>query len=164
MDSYLVPRSARLFPTQKSRSFHIERNTIYTSDKFNTYNDWFYFIHIDPYLRWVHAFGMVVGVIFFSISFYNFWILGLNSFPITLCLIGTFFFYFLPLLSHYYYDGGGAKSSPDSYLSTFIPVIHINLLTLTGRYDRWLRKFIIKYPFTVEAWELVERAKKLKIP
>ncbi len=70
---------------------------------------------------------------------------------------GMFFFYFLPLISHFIYDGGTAKSTPDKFHSTLIPVIHINLLTLTGRYDNWLRNYIQKYPFTVEAWELEER-------
>jgi hypothetical protein len=30
-------------------------------------------------------------------------------------------------------------------------------MTLTGKFDPWLREFIKKYPFTVEAWKLEEK-------
>lgn len=157
MKKVLIPRSARLIPSRESLRFHRERNATYTFDKFETYNDWFYFIHIDPFLRWIHAVGMMIGIFFYSISLLGFWVYGWSTAPILHFFAGAFFFYFLPVISHYIYDGGTAKSTPDKYHSTFLPVVHINLMTLTGTYDRWLRKFVEKYPFTREAWELEER-------
>lgn len=153
----LVPKSARLIPTAETRAFHRKRNATYTVDRFETYNDWFYFIHVDPYTRWVHAIGMMIGSSLYILSAYHAWIFGFTMSLIVQIFSGMFFFFFLPLLSHYFYDGGDAKSESKTLHSTFIPVIHINLMTLTGTYDRWLRKFIEKYPFTVEAWELEER-------
>lgn len=135
----------------------MKRNEQFTPDKFQTYNDWFYFIHVDPFLRWVHAIGMMIGCILYYFSAYQLWLTGFGLSVVVKFLIGVFFFYFLPLISHYIYDGGSAKSTPDKFHSTLIPVIHINLLTLTGTYDKWLRKFIVKYPFTVEAWQLEEK-------
>jgi len=158
----LVPKSARLIPTAETRAFHRKRNATYTVDKFESYNDWFYFLHIDPYIRWIHAIGMMIGFFFYLVAAYTIWILGFNSGAVIQILFGAFFFYFLPLISHYYYDGGGAKSTPDRFHSTLIPVIHINLMTLTGSYDKWLRKFIEKYPFTSDAWDLEERTLKEK--
>lgn len=157
MKTNLIPKSARILPTKESRQFHRFRNDIYTVEKFQSYNDWFYFIHVDPFIRWVHAIGMVIGLILYFIAGYKFWILGFNLEVAVIFFCGIFFFYFLPLISHFIYDGGTAKSSPDKFHSTLIPVIHINILTLSGRYDLWLRSFIAKYPFTVEAWELEER-------
>lgn len=157
MTMFLVPKSARLIPTAQSRKFHQERNDKFTPDKFKQYNDWFYFIHVDPFLRWVHAVGMTIGLILYFFSAYEFWIFGMTLGVVTKFLIGAFFFYFLPLISHYIYEGGGDKPTPDKFLTTLIPVIHINLLTLTGQYDKWLRVFIVKYPFTIEAWQLEER-------
>jgi hypothetical protein len=162
MKMYLIPKSARLIPTDETRKFHLARNAKYTMDKFNSYNDWFYFIHMDPFLRWIHAIGMVIGLILYFFSAYQSWILGFSLNVVFTFFSGMFFFYFLPLMSHYIYDGGTAKSTPDKFLSTLIPVIHINLLTLTGRYDKWLRNFILKYPFTYEAWDLEERQKENK--
>lgn len=159
MNNSLSPKWARPIPNKESRKFHQERNDRYTPDKFEHYNDWFYFIHVDPFTRWIHAIGMVIGFIFYFISGYELWIFGLNAGVVIKFLVGVFFFYFLPLISHYIYDGGSAKSTPDKFHSTLIPVIHINLLTLTGQYDKWLRKFMIKYPFTREAWQLEEKAK-----
>lgn len=155
--SILQSKFTRLIPSQESRAFHTNRNLNFTVDKFQTYNDWFYFIHVDAIIRWIHAIGMVLGFILYYFSAYEWWIAGFSTSVVIKFLIGVFFFYFLPLISHYIYDGGSAKSTPDRFHSTLIPVIHINLLTLTGRYDKWLRKFIQKYPFTVEAWKLEEK-------
>jgi hypothetical protein len=157
MKAKLISRFSRLLPTAETKSFHLKRNAEYTPDKFLSYNDWFYFIHVDPYLRWVHASGMMIGILFYIVAAYNVWIFGLRLSAGFQVMTGVFFFYFLPLISHYFYDGGSAKSTPDKFHSTLIPVIHINLLTLTGTYDQWLRKFIQKYPFTVEAWQLEEK-------
>lgn len=156
MKTYLIPRSARLIPNRETRSLHQSRNEMYKPDKFDSYNDWFYFIHVDPYIRWIHAIGMMIGVFLFIVSAYEFFLFGFKWTAVIEFLIGVLFFYFLPLISHYIYDGGSAKSTPDRFHSTLIPVIHINLMTLTGTYDRWLRKFIQKYPFTYEAWDLRE--------
>lgn len=160
MKTILWPKYSTFIPTRQSRSFHIRRNSIYTPDKFETYNDWFYFIHLDPHARMIHAFGMVVGTFLYFISFYKFIIFGLTWNLVFTILMAAFFFFFLPLISHYIYDGGGAKSTPDKFLPTFLPVIHINLMTITGKFDPWLRDFVKKYPFTIEAWGLEERALK----
>lgn len=156
MKSYLKCKFSRLIPNSESREFHRSRNAQYTPDKFQTYNDWFYFIHVDHYLRWIHAVSMVIGFFLYFISAYKLWIFGLKADTVITFFVGMFFFYFLPLISHFIYDGGTAKSSPDKFHSTLIPVIHINVMTLTGTYDSWLRKFMLKYPFTKEAWQLEE--------
>ncbi len=153
---HLRPRLSRLIPDRESRAFHSARNLRYTPADFDTYNHWFYFIHIDPYTRALHAFGMVTGVSFYAFSLYLFTSSGFQLGAFTALFLGAFFFYVFPLLSHYLYDGGGAKSTPDKFLPTLLPVIHINLMTLTGRFDPWLREFVKKYPFTVEAWALEE--------
>lgn len=157
MKTILVPKSARILPTAETKAFHMKRNEIYTADKFQSYNDWFYFIHVDPYIRGIHAFGMMIGFLLYFIAAFNTWIFGVNWASAIQVMIGVFFFYFLPLISHYFYDGGSAKSTPDRFHSTLVPVIHINIMTLTGTYDHWLRKFIQKYPFTSEAWDLEEK-------
>lgn len=157
MKSILIPKSARLIPSKDSRAFHLKRNEKYQMSHFKSYNDWFYFIHVDPYIRGIHAFGMMIGLMLFLFSFYRFFLLGFSATVVIQFLVGVFFFYVLPLISHYIYDGGTAKSTPDKFHSTLGPVIHINLMTLTGTYDGWLRKFIEKYPFTKEAWELEDK-------
>jgi hypothetical protein len=153
----LVSKYSKPLPTKQTKDFHLNRNQKYRPEDFKNYNDWFYFVHIDPYVRIVHALGMFLGLFFFTITFYKVCIFGISLSSIILFFIGTFFFYFLPLLSHHFYDGATAISSPGEFHSTIITVIHINLLTVTGTYDRWLRKFIQKYPFTKEAWELEEK-------
>lgn len=157
MKKFYISKQSRLVPTKSSKDFHRERNARYSPDKFQTYNDWFYFIHVDPYVRWIHAFGMIVGIFLYIISLYEFLIFGFGFAPVLKFFLGMFFFYFLPLISHHLYDGGEIKTPASKLIPTLIPVIHINFLTITGRYDQWLRKFIKKYPFTVEAWQLEEK-------
>jgi hypothetical protein len=157
MKTELIPKATRLFPNKASRLFHAKRTAEYGPEKFQSYNDWFYFIHLDPVIRWWHAIGMGIGIIFFIFAGMHAWIFGFGLSFILKFLVGCFFFYFLPLISHYIYDGGMIISGPNKFHSTLIPVIHINLLTYTGQYDRWLRKYIEKYPFTIEAWDLEEK-------
>ena len=157
MKNGLIPKSFRLIPNKTTRLFHLERNHQYGPEKFQSYNDWFYFIHVDPMIRWWHAISMVVGTLFYIFAALDAWVFGAGWSLLIKIMLGMFFFYFLPLISHYVYDGGTANLSPNRFHSTFIPVVHINLMTLTGQYDPWLRKFIIKYPFTYEAWDLEEK-------
>lgn len=157
MKSELIPKSSRFLPNKSTRLFHLERNLQYGPEKFQTYTDWFYFIHVDPVIRWWHALGMVLGMIFYVFAGLDAWVFGLSWFMGLKILIGACFFYFLPLLSHFIYDGGSTTSTPDKFHSTLFPVIHINLMTLTGQYDPWLRTFIEKYPFTFAAWDLTEK-------
>jgi hypothetical protein len=156
MTQKLIPRFSQLLPNKESRLFHSERSRHYGIDQFQTYNDWFYFIHIDPVLRWWHAIGMVIGTTYFVKMGLDYKAFGIGKIMGIHYLLGVFFFYVLPLMSHYFYDGGHSKSTVKQFHSTLIPVIHINFLTLTGLYDSWLRNFIKKYPFTIKAWELKE--------
>lgn len=55
-----------------------EYDVRYTSEKFETYNDWFYFIHVDLYLRIVHALEMVLGPLYYIFSVYTLWIHGVG--------------------------------------------------------------------------------------
>jgi len=75
-------------------------------------------------------------------------------------LLGVFFFYGLGVISHYIYDGGAAKSDPNFFWTTTKVVIEVNLYTILGIYDRRLRAFVNKYPFTQKAFELEEKSLK----
>ncbi len=147
----LIPLEARFFPSKEQRLNSKRRNQEYTKDDFETYNDWFYFIHIDPAQRFVHAFGMYVGTFFFAMIFIEWSILSILYY-----LLGVFFFYVLGIISHFIYDSASAKSEPKYFLHTLIPVIKFNLLTTFGGYDKSLRAFTKKYPFVIKAYDLVE--------
>jgi len=147
----LVPRHSRLFPSQEFREECRQRIAAHPPNRFETYNDWFYFIHIDPVQRWIHAFGMFVGTFFFGAMLWawSWWSLPFYG-------LGVFFFYGFGVISHKIYDRGEAKSDPKYFLTTLWPVIAINLTTVLFLYDRQLRTFVLKYPFVREAFDLVE--------
>ena len=147
----LVPKNSRFFPTTEQRKQSAARVQNYPPEKFETYNDWFFYIHIDPVQRMIHTFGMYVGLFFFTMIFID-W----SYQSIYYYLLGVFFLYGLGVISHLIYDQGQAKSAPRYFLSTLIVVIEFNLATTFGYYDKKLRKFIEKYPFVKEAYELEE--------
>lgn len=150
-NTLLIPKHTRVFPTEKSRTHAANINYQFGPSDFDSYNDWFYFIHIDPIQRIIHAIGMVIGSIMYLIMLYE-W----SLWSIIYYFIGTFFFYILGVISHIIYDKGTARSEGKYIITTFWPVIRINLLTITKKYDHDLREFVKKYPFVKDAHELIE--------
>jgi len=151
MKTILVPKNSRVFPTKKIRHDALIRNEKYTKDLFEKYNDWFYFVHIDPIQRFIHAFGMVVGLFFFIMIF-----LEWSAFSILYYFLGVFFFYVLGIISHKIFDHGTGESERKYLLHTTYIVISINLQTLFFQYNKSLKKFVKKYPFVIEAYDLIE--------
>jgi hypothetical protein len=151
----LYPNYARFKPSQKMREKGLERNQKYKREDFHNLEDWFFYTHIDPVQRIIHAIGMFVGLFFFALCFYS---LAKLNVAMTLSFYGAgvFFYYVSGIISHQFYDAGTGRSHPKFLLPTFIPVIKINLATTCRTYDSELRAFVKKYPFVKEAYELVE--------
>lgn len=147
----LVPKNSRFFPSKEQRNLSSQRIKEYPPEKFETYNDWFFFIHIDPVQRFIHAFGMYVGSFFFIMIFIE-W----SKLSFLYYLLGVFFFYGLGVISHAIFDKGTAKSEPKYFITTLKDVIYFNLATTFGFYDKALRRFIKKYPFVIDAYQLEE--------
>lgn len=155
MKTLLIPREARFFPSKEMRIKAGRRVEHYSQDHFESLQDWFYFIHIDPAQRYVHAIGMLIGMVIYLAQFLYLSELSLLA-HLILFSVGTFFFYGLGILSHVIYDYGTAKSEPKNFLPTYPVVIKFNFLTLVGRYDQDLRRFVARYPFAKEAFDLIE--------
>lgn len=155
MKTLLIPREARFFPSKEMRIKAGRRVEHYSLDHFENLQDWFYFIHIDPAQRYVHAVGMLIGIVIYLAQLLYLSELSLLSHLIFFS-VGTFFFYGLGIVSHVIYDYGTAKSEPKNFLPTYPVVIKFNLLTLIGRYDQDLRRFVARYPFAIEAFDLIE--------
>ena len=151
----LYPRLSRFKPSEDIRAQGLTRNQAYKLEDFENLEDWFFYTHIDPAQRIIHAIGMILGIIFFIqcvFALFNQQWLGLFAFY----LIGVFFYYVSGIISHQFYDAGTGRSHPKYLLPTFLPVIKINTATLNGSYDRRLREFVAKYPFVHEAYDLIE--------
>ena len=151
----LIPSYSSFIPSSKQREHASQINKEYPLDRFDNASDWFFFFHIDPVQRFIHTFGMGVGSIFFA---WAIWEWSLLSF--LLWGIGVFFFYCLGVISHAVYDKTSAPVERSHLVTTFWPVTLINLHTAFGVYDRQLRQFVEKYPFTVQAHSLIEIERK----
>ena len=148
----LIPAATRWIPTPESRAICKKIISAYPPERFEKYTDYFVFVHFDPVQRFWHWVGMLIGTSsFVALAFH--W----NRFPQNLIyyVLGVFFFYGFGVLSHTAYDDGTGKTQPRRFLETFPTVIHFNVLTLLGRYPVFLEKFIEKYPFAIEAWDLI---------
>jgi len=153
----LTPRFSRIIPYEEERS---RMNSVIESsdpEKFETYADWFFFIHIDPVSRFIHLVGMLTGIYLF-INCVQLLISGEYFYSIALLPVGIFFFYQFGVIGHLIFDKGSVKSDPKYWSVTLPAVIYINLLTLTGTYGLALRKHAEKYPFVIDEWQLVERS------
>jgi len=151
IENILIPRISTFFPSSHTRT--LAQSTVRNNppEKFQSYQDWFFFIHIDPAQRYVHSIGMVIGTIFFMMLFieWSYW-------SFLYYILGVFFFYVVGIISHLIYDKGEAKSHPRYFAVTFLTTIQFNLLTLFGMYDKKLREFLKKYPFVAEEYDLIE--------
>jgi hypothetical protein len=143
------PKNTRWIMDPTTRALNLKRVSSFGPDKFDSYQDYFFFVHIDPIQRFWHSMGMIVGLFFFYMLFYS-W----DLWSILYYFLGVFFFYGVGVLSHAYYDGHSGKSEIRYFHVTTPTVIKINLLTLTGLYQNYLKKFIQKYPFTVDAFDM----------
>lgn len=151
----LVPRYSSFIPTKQQRIHAAEINNRYPIDRFANERDWFFFFHVDPAIRIIHAFGMNIGLVFFLWA-----ILEWSLLSFLLWGVGVFFFYYLGVLTHILYDGGSAKVEQRHLITTFWPVMAMNFRTTFGRYDKELRHFIQQYPFTFQAHDLIEIERK----
>ncbi len=151
----LYPSQSRFLPSQEIRDQALMRNSKYKLRDFETLEDWFFYTHVDPVQRMIHAIGMFIGLSFFGLCSY---FLFSENWPLTALfyLLGVFFYYVSGIISHQFYDAGTGRSRPKDLITTFIPVIKINLATTFGSYDDKLRAFIAKYPFVTEAYQLIE--------
>lgn len=143
------PKNSKWIADDELRKFNSKRVLDYPVEKFETFEDWFYFVHIDPYQRFWHTLGMFVGTFFFFMLFYSWSALSFVYYP-----LGVFFFYVLGIISHLYYDGGNGKSDWRFFHRSTSVVIKVNTLTFFGLYPLSLAKFIKKYPFVLEAYDL----------
>jgi len=143
------PRNSKWIVDSKTRSVNLARVDKYGPEHFENYQDYFFFVHIDPIQRFWHSIGMIIGTYFFFMLFYS-W----NIWSILYYFLGVFFFYGFGVISHAYYDGHSGRSEAKYFHLTTPTVIKINLLTLTGTYQKYLNTFIKKYPFTVDAFDM----------
>jgi len=153
--SYLIPKKARFLPSKSDRlqAEEIVKNN--TVDKFENIQDWFFFMHINPVQRYVHSFGMLAGLPFYLMTVLAILNKDFISSLIYL-IIATFFFHFVGVLAHIIYDNGQGQTVPKNFIAVFLTIIKINFKTITGTYDKELRRFVHKYPFTMLEHELIE--------
>lgn len=108
-------------------------------DKFETYFDYYVYIHLNSDVVITHVVGMLLGFLFLALAIIHWsWIyLGLH----------LFCFNIIPLVSHKIFDGIGTPTAVGAPLISIWYAIKINMWYLTGQQAKKENEFFAKYPF-----------------
>ena len=98
----------------------------FTPEDFENYEDFFYYLHLNNNVRYMHLIGMFGGLIFLPFAFYlmTWW-----AFAIYIIL-----FYGFGYISHMIFDGLVSRTAAEAPWKSFIYATKINLLALQGHY------------------------------
>ena len=150
------PRVLAWWPTSAQRAVARDRVLETPPEAFESFQDYFFFIHIHPLNRAVHVMGMLMGIPIFIAS--GAWLLAGSWWCVPVFLVGHVFFTGFGIAGHVLYDGTAmARTSRANFFKAFPWVVRINLETLTGRYPVRLAAFVERYPWVKDRWDLIER-------
>jgi hypothetical protein len=151
----LRPRDAAWWPSPEVRAKARARIIEHPPEAFAVFEDYFFFIHIHPMNRWVHVLGMWIGLGVFAGSLA--WLLAGSWLCVPTFLVGHLFFTGFGVLGHVLYDGTPEARTDRAYFFKAFPwILRINFETMTGRYPPRLAAFVERYPWVIEAWDLVD--------
>ncbi len=122
--------------TKKERSDKIKA---LDPDQFESYEDYFLAIHLNPRVALMHSVGFVIGLFIFPLAIY---FLSWYLFIIYLC-----FFYGFGFISHYLFDGVPSRTAKEAPWKSFEYAIKVNLLYMLGRLPKVRRELFNKYDF-----------------
>lgn len=109
-------------------------------EKFETYFDYYVYIHLNTDVVILHCIGMLLGFFFLALA-----IIKMSWVYLVLHL---FTFNIIPLVSHWIYDGIMTPTASGAPLISIWYAIRINMWYLTGQARKKEEAFIRKYPFT----------------
>jgi hypothetical protein len=149
------PRDAAWWPSADARARARQRFADVTPERFEAFEDYFFFLHIHPMNRWVHTVGMLIGTAIFGWSLVL--LIAGSWWCVAAFVLGHVFFTGFGIFGHWLYDGAAyVRTEAVSFLRAFPWVIRINVDTLTGRFTHRLAPFVERYPFVRDAWDLVD--------
>lgn len=112
---------------------------------FKNYEDYFYYLHLNPNVRYAHLVGTIIGLLILPFALYTlkWWMF----------LVYFFFFYGFGFLGHWVFDGVVSRTAGEAPWLSFIYASKINLYSLRPKLIRNLDvKFYEKYPFVREVY------------
>ncbi len=110
-------------------------------DLFETYFDYYVFIHLNRQVQILHAVGMLLGFLFF--------ILALLKWSWGYLFLHLITFNLIPLVSHWMYDGIMTPTATGAKFVSIWYAIKLNMWPLSGQQHKKEQAFIKKYPFTL---------------
>lgn len=117
----------------------------YMPNDFETYEDYFYYLHLNQRVRYMHLVGMIGGLVLLPYAIYTLkWWLFVIYFVL---------FYGFGYISHWIFDGVVSRTAAEAPWKSFIYATKINLMCLRPKYVKELDEaFYKKYPFVTKVF------------
>jgi hypothetical protein len=129
-----------------TNSKDIRKNKILAMDskRFNSYFDYYVFLHLNEKVLLFHVIGMLTGLFFLGLSFYtfNFWYL----IPFIITLNG------FPHGSHIFIDGLISPATAETFGLSIFYAFKLNFIFMFTNFKKYKANFLEKYPFAEEAY------------
>ena len=114
-------------------------------EKFESYEDFFYYLHLNNDVRYMHLIGMFGGLLFLPLAIY---LMKVWAFVLYFLL-----FYGFGFLSLWIFDGIVSRTAKEAPWKSFVYATKINLICLRPSYVKRLdAEFFLKYPFVDEVF------------
>ena len=149
-----------------SRAFRQKHIKTYQVADFDSFDDYFFYIHLNPAVRWAHAWGSALGAI---LLFWGLYVLILDRSWLPL-LVATALYYGIGFLSHFLFDGvffetgkydpDAAASPRQAFFQSYRSLILLILNTFSGKALALEQAFIARYPHTLWIFDAGRQAEQ----
>lgn len=127
--------------TTTTRAFRAKHINDYTEADFACFDDYFFYLHLNPHVLWAHAWGSAIGL---GLMVWGIYSLIHDQRPWAL-LIGAAIYWGVGFGSHWTGDGA-ISATGRSFWASYRSVLMLIVDTWTGHFKTREKAFAAKYP------------------
>lgn len=135
--------------TTTAWAFRRKYINIYSGADFKNFDDYFFYLHLNPHVLWAHVWGSCTGVLMFPWAIYCL----IHDRQIWPFLLASVIFYAVGLFSHFTGDGV-ISATGKSFFKSYRCVILLIVNTLNGRVRQLEKEFMETYPHVLWVYDL----------
>lgn len=135
--------------TTTTRAFRRQYINSYTLADFDSFDEYFLYLHLNPHVQIAHAWGSCTGVLMFPWGIYSF----VHDHQIWQFVLASLIYYGVGFGSHYTGDGV-VSATGRSFFKSYRSVLMLIVDTLTGKVRQREAAFIARYPHMLWIYDL----------
>ncbi len=124
-----------------SRAFRAQHLYDYRPDDFENFADYFFYLHLNHHVQWIHVIGAVGGALLFPITLW----LAYTQHQFVPFILAAALYYGAGFASHWTGDGIVSKTAA-SFWASYACVLKLIGQILTGKISQAEQAFMKKYP------------------